>query len=178
MKKTWMIVMIVCVVIVLAAVAVACWFFGCGVHFAGNTASFNLKDAKCYIISGGEIIDQTTMTMDGLCKHSDVPTEQKCDFAVKNYTDVVSGDVRADFGIIKVQDRWCASYTAYDNRDNDGLLSQEEEESLVIVQIDFVGNKPLAKINYGTMYDRNDVWAVCADSEEEALELFRKFREP
>ena len=175
MKKKWTLIISVCVVLALAAAAIALWLFSPGVRFVGNYAKFNIKEADCYIISGDRVIDRTTITLDGLAVNSADNAEQNCRLVISGYTDVVRGIVVKRFAAVKTGDRWTAQYTAYDDEDHDGVCSEEEDRSMVLVQLDFVEKKPVARIIYGELYCRENVYAICADSEAEAMELYRQF---
>ena len=48
---------------------------------------------------------------------------------------------------------------------------------MIIVIMDFVKNKPVARVYFEDEYDRDNVYAVCADNEEQALEIFKEFRQ-
>ena len=179
MKKKWIILIAVCVILVLGAVAALCWLLSPGVHFLGNMASFNLKEEKCFIISGDKVVDTTTMTFAGQYRYSGGNSNDwEYEFAIPGYTDIVEGKVVYDECFAtKVGDRWTAQYHLY--RDDSGAeyYIQNNQELMVIVMMDFVENKPVLRVYFAEEYDRDNVWAVCAESEEEALRIFKKFRE-
>lgn len=178
MKKKWMILILICAVVVLALAAVLCWLFSPGIHFVGNTASFNLKEAKCYIISGDKVIDQTTMTFKGLYTDNDGPMDWDYTFEIPGYTDIVKSEkIYEECFANKIDKRWTAQYYVIVDESGSPISDPGNEEAMVIVTMDFVENKPVARVNFHDRYDRDNVYAVCADSEEEALELFREFRQ-
>jgi hypothetical protein len=179
MKKR-IIIISICAVLVLGAVAAAvCWFACPGIRFSGNLANFNLKEAKCYIISDDKVIDQTTMTFEGLYKYSDgVINDWDYTFEIPGCTDIVDGGVVYDECFAtKVDKRWTAQYYVYQDASGQDVHLLENQEPMVIVTMDFVKNHPVARVHFAEDCNRDGVWAVCADSEEEALELFRTFRE-
>ena len=174
MKKNWIIIISACLVLVILGAVAAVWFFSPGIRFMGDHAKFNLKEADCYIILGDQVIDRTTITMEGMAVSSGDTAEQSCRFVIPGYTDVIRGNVVKRFAATKTADRWTAQYYAFDDDNHDAQSSEAEDRSLVLVQVDFVNKKPVAKIMYGESYTRDNVYAVCAESEAEALELYRQ----
>ena len=179
MKKKWIILISVCVVLVLAAVAVACWFFSPGVHFFWNLANFNLKDENCYIISNGEVIDQTTMTFEGVYRYTNGPVPKwDYTFKIAGYSDIAEGkQVYDTCSAMKSGGKWTALYWVYVDDSDQDIYIEKNQEAVIMITMDFVENKPVAKIAYDGKYERDAVWAVCADSEEEALRLYSESRE-
>ena len=179
MKKKWIILISICVVLVLAVVAGGCWFFSPGVHFFCNLANFNLKDEDCYIISDGKVIDQTTMTFEGLYKDTNGPIpDWEYNFEIAGYSDFAEGKkVYDSCSAIKHKGGWTALYWVYVDDSGQDIYNLENQEAVIMVNMEFVENKPVAKIVYDGKYERDTVWAVCADSEEEALRLYRESRD-
>ena len=113
MKKKWIIIISACVALVLGAVAaVICWFVCPGIRFSGNLANFNLKEEKCYIILGDKVIDQTTMTFEGVYRYSGGENNDwDYTFEIPGYTDIVEGKVVYDECFAtKIDKRWTAQY--------------------------------------------------------------------
>ena len=179
MKKKWMILISLCAVLVLTVVAIACWFFSPGVHFFWNLASFNLKDENCYIISDGKVIDQTTMTLEGVYRDTDGPIPKwDYTFEIPGYSNFAEGKkVYPSCSAMKHNGEWTASYWVYVDDSGADVAIPQNEEAVIMINMEFVENKPVAEIRYDGKYERDTVWAVCADSEEEALRLYRESRE-
>lgn len=178
MKKKWIILISVCAVLVLAGVAaLICWFTWPGIRFSGNLANFNLKEETCYIISGDRVIDQTTMTFQGLYRDTDTPTDWDFRFEIPGYTDIVKSEqVYEECFATKTEDRWTAQYYVTVDESGAPISDPGNEEAKVIVIMDFIKNKSVARVYFHESYERDNVYAVCADSEEEALSLFRQFK--
>ena len=175
MKKKGIIIGVVCAMVVLLTLTVGlCWFFSPGVHFFGNSANLNLEQVDCYIISDDQIVDRTTMTAKGYWFDVEAPLHQDYEFAIANYTDVLQGGASYSFGITRKNDGRDALYLAYVDRDGD-LSMVNDEETQISVLIDFVDGKSVSHIRYGQQYARENVYAVCADSEEEALSLYQEY---
>ena len=180
MKKKGIIIILVCAVFLMGvAAAVICWFVCPGIRFSGNLANFNLKEAKCYIISGDKVIDSTTMTFEGLYRYSDGESNDwDYTFEIPGYTDIVEGKIVYDKCFAtKIDKRWTAQYYVYRDNSEEGYYIQENQEPMIILIMDFVKNKPVARVYFEDEYDRNSVYAVCADNEEQALEIFKEFRQ-
>ena len=179
MKKKWIILISICAVLVLAVVAVGCWFLSPGVHFFCNLANFNLKDEDCYIILDDKVIDHTTMTFEGFDTSSGVVNKDRdYTFAISGYTDFAEGkQVYDEFGAIKSKGKWTALYWVYVDDSGQDIYILENQQAVIMVNMEFVENKPVAKIAYDGKYERDTVWAVCAGSEEEALRLYREYRD-
>ena len=179
MRKKWIIIISICAVLLLAAVVAGiCWFACPGVRFSGNLANFNLKDAKCYIIAGDQVIDQTTMTFEGLYRDTDGPVDWEFNFEIPGYTDIVKSEkIYEECFANKIDKRWTAQYHVIVDESGAPIADPKNEEAMVIVIMDFIKNKPVARVYFHESYKRDNVYAVCADSEEEALEIFREFRQ-
>ena len=174
MQKKWIVMISICAVLVLAVAAILCWFFGPGVHFWGNTASFNLKEAKCFIISGDKVIDTTTMTFEGVYRDTDGVVDWKYHFEIPGYTDVAKGENKYEECFANKNDQhWTAQYYVIVDESGAPISDPGNEEAMVIVTMDFVDNMPVARVHFHDRCDRENVYAVCADSEEAALALLR-----
>jgi hypothetical protein len=175
MKKKAILISAICAAVVVLVVTIGlCWFFSPGVHFFWNSANLNLEQVDCYIISDDQIVDRTTMTAKGCWFDVDAPLHRDYEFAIANYTDVLQGDASYSFGITRKNDGPGALYLAYVDRDGD-LSMDNDEETQISVLIDFVDGKSVSHIRYGQQYARENVYAVCADSEEEALSLYQEY---
>lgn len=173
-KKVIVISAILAVIVIILSLGFG-WFFSSGIHFVWVFANFNLKEADCYIISDDVIIDRTTMTIDGLCRYSDTSMGYDCRFVIEGYTDITQGDMEEEFFVRKIDKRWTAQYYCYEWDVNGGLSGENETD--LIVSMEFIENKPVARVYFGDRYERDDVYAVCADSKEDALRLYREYKE-
>ena len=123
--------------------------------FSGNLANFNLKEANCYIISGDKVIDSTTMTFEGLYRYSDGESNDwDYTFEIPGYTDIVEGEIVYDKCFAtKIDKRWTAQYYVYRDNSEEGYYIQENQEPMIILIMDFVKNKPVARV-YFAGYER------------------------
>ena len=150
MKRNKIILISICTVLFLAIVAAVCWFFSPGVHFFWNLASFNLKDETCYIISDGKVIDQTTMTFEGVYRDTNGPSpEWDYTFEIADYTDFVEGKKVYDTcAAIKNKGKWTALYWVHVDDSGADIYIEKNQEAVIMVNMEFVKNKPVAKIVY------------------------------
>ncbi len=190
MKKTWSIpvkniwfwiLITIVAVLVTGVVALRCWFVSPGIRMFGKDIHVELS-RKCYIIDAqsGEVVDETTLTINGSSSSSDVAIFDG-ELKIMGYQNSATGTVTAlksieikDDGIweithlencthqetvddvIKDVEHFCDySYTYYIHPD---------EPELVVALIE-------SFIKYNPQY------AVCADTEEEALARYALFLE-
>ena len=179
-KKRIAILTAVCAVVVLLVAGVLIWFFSPGVHFLGNFANFDLEEEKCYIISkdSGEVLGQTTLTLKGFVNNPSEGTVSGGTFEIRGYTDILHGQrgqLIDDLVAAKHNGEWTVLYSAYENFEGDILPSEAESAAGVNVQIWFVEDVPVAWVAYGKEWKQQDVYAVCADSEEAALAVYQEY---
>ena len=181
MKNKWGLIIVVAVVIlVLASLGVRIWFISPGIRIFGNDIHVDLTQ-KCFIIDGqtGEMLDETTVTMNGGTSCED---RELFDGELKiiGYQNSATGTISAikaieatengnwiithlencthreedENGVIKDVEHFCDySYTYY--------LYPEDPKMLVVLIESFDQYQPM--------------YAVCADSEEAALERYEEF---
>lgn len=172
MKRKIVVISSVIALVVLAVVVWVCWFFSPGAHFFWKSANLNFEQVDCYIISGDQIVDRTTMTMKGYWSNVKAQLHHDYEFVIENYTDALPDTGSDLFAVTQCSDGWGALYRDFVDLDGNLLFSGDEEEKIVVI-VDFIENKPVSRVYFGEQYDRDNVYAVCADSDEEAFRLYR-----
>lgn len=178
-KWGWILVAVV-LMLFAAALGLRLWFNAPGVRVLGDDIHVDLSQ-KCYIIDGqtGELLDETTVTVKGATSRSD----QKLfdgELKILGYQNSATGTITAlkaiettgegyiiithfencthretdENGITKDVEHFCDySYTYY--------LYPDAPGNLVVLIESFNKNQPM--------------YAVCADSEEAAMERYEEF---
>lgn len=178
-KKNKVILISVLCLLVFVAVAVVIWFLSPGVHFCWRFASFNLTEANCYILDyeTQAVIEQTTLTMKGfeLDKDDEAPYHL---LSILGYTDLIPEEHR--FGGVQTSrfdsdGEWFGVLSYY--IDTDENASYDDDEPEIWISLKFV-EKPVGWVRY---YDGSEEvfrrYFVCADSEEEALRIYKEYKE-
>lgn len=175
MRKRIVIILITGILLAVIAFGVV-RFFSPGVHFAWRLANFNMVEQACYIVdaSGGEIVDQTSFTIKGF--ENDFRDSAMSDyrFEIKNYTDVITEHAVNDLAAMLRDGEWEMVYHAFSDADGD-LLSSDADEPWLWVTVRFIDGTPVAWIRYDEEWGRDDVYAACADTREDALRICREF---
>ena len=159
MKKKFWIIGIVTLVIVALIAGGLIWYFSKGAHFVWKFAHFNFEGQICYIVdkASGQIVDQTTLSMKG--GYSDFGSDERMldvEFEIKGYTQ--DGSLVGS----KNKDGWNVIYES-ENEDIYGIFDFEVGGARdLLVELRYVGT-------------RADVYAICADSPEEALDFYREY---
>ena len=158
-NKKMLIIGIVVLVLLALIVGGLIWYFSKGAHFVWKFAHFNFDEQTCYIIdkASGQIVDQTTLTMKG--GHSDFDSDERMldvKFEIDGYTK--GGSVVGS----KHEDGWNVLYEE-STEDVYGIFNFEPGGAKdLIVELRYEG-------------ERADVYAICADSAEEALEFYQEY---
>lgn len=182
MKNIWRWLAIAVIVLAVAFVAVLrLWFLSPGIHVLGKDIHVELE-RRCYIIDGktGQIVDETEVSIDGSTSSED-PELFDGELKVVGYQNSASGTVTSlqaietdehgrwrithlencthqenVNGIIQDVEHFCDyNYTYY--------IDPEKPELLVVLIESFEKDQPL--------------YAVCGNSEEEALQRYQDFCE-
>lgn len=177
-KKAILIVTLCAAVVLILAAAAGIWFRSPGVHFFWKFASFNLQGENCYIIDPETetIIDQTTMTMDGF-ENDFVDIGVFHAVEIPGYTDLIPPKDHYGFMAGRSTDGdWYGVMMEF--VDVDGNLNQNDDEPTFNIQLWFPGRVPVARMSYNDgMEMRFDLFAVCSDSEDEALRIYQEYQE-
>ena len=179
LKWGWVLIAVV-VALVIGALGLRFWFNAPGVRVFGNDIHVNLTQ-KCYIIDGqtGELLDETTVTVKGETSRHDNELFDG-ELKILGYQNSASGTVTS-LKAIEVAADGCRIITHLENcthRETDGngitkdvehfcdysykyYLYPDDAQHLVVLIESFEQYRPM--------------YAVCADSEESALERYEEF---
>lgn len=185
-KKKRILIAILCAAVVLMLFAAfIVWFRSPGVHFFWKFASFNLADENCYIIDAetGTVVNQTTITLEGFENDFDQTARigRGHFIEIPGYTDWIPEKDREGLWATKKDNGdwhlWSIEY-----EDQNGNLDGDAGEPFLRTDVYFVDRVPVTRIGYvkalGTdMIFDWEVYAVCADSEEEALRIYQQYQE-
>lgn len=180
MKKKWIWLPAVLILVLAGGfLGLRLWLHSPGIHVFGKELYADVS-GKCYIIDGttGEVVDETTLTIDGGTEGLDAVTFQG-DLKILGYHNTADGIITAS-KMIEKRDNGCWQITHLENcthqEEQDGIIKPYEhfcdyhyvyylypkEPDLVVVLIDSF-DKP------------HPQYAVMADSEEQALERYQMF---
>lgn len=182
MKNKWIWVGTAALALIVAAVlSVRLWFVSSGIHVLGNDIHVELTQ-KCYMIDGstGEVVDETTVSINGSTSRTDKELFDG-ELKVLGYQNSASGTVTS-LKSIETDENGCWQISHIENcthqEDIDGIIQDVEhfcdynytyyiyphEPKLLVVLVEsFAQDQPQ--------------YAVCADTEEEALERYERFLE-
>lgn len=155
----WLVISMVALVLIGLIAGGLIWYFSKGAHFVWKFANFNFDEQTCYIVdkTSGQVVDQTTLTLIG--GYSDFASDKRMldvKFEIKGYTK--DGSLTGS----KHEGGWNVLYEESTN-DVYGIFSFEPGgASDLIVELRYE-------------FDRADVYAICADSQEEALEFYQEY---
>lgn len=157
-NKKWIVIGIVALVLVALIAGGLIWYFSKGAHFVWKFAHFNFEEQTCYIVdkTTGQIVDQTTLTMKG--GYSDFGSDDRMldvEFEIKGYTQ--GGSLVGS----KNKDGWNVIYES-DNETIYGIFNFE------------VGGARDLLVELRNVEIQADAYAICADSQEEALDIYRE----
>lgn len=176
MNKRKAVFAVVCTVLSIAIVLALLlgWFFSPGMHTLWKFASFNFENRSCYIIDHetGEVVDRTELTLKGRYNgFSETYHFSSWVFEIQGYTGILPDDLLA----AGVHDgEWGVTYLEY--ADDNGNVSPDDPLEFM-ASIEFVDSVPVVFIAYSEIIERRPVYAVCADSETEALQIYRQYLE-
>lgn len=179
-KKLWLIPVAVIVILIIAVLCLRAWFTSPGIQVIGNEIHVEL-DQKCYIIDGqtGELLSETNVVINGETSHLD---RELFDGELKiiGYQNSADGTITS-LKAIEIRDDGCWIITHLENcrhpeQDENGVTKDvehfcdysytyyvyPEDPQMLVVLIESFNN-------YEPKY------AVCADSEEEALARYAEF---
>lgn len=166
----------VALAIIIVLVIALTWFSGSGFHAFWKFANFNITKTTCYIIPEGTdtVAGQTTMTLQGLENDfSDAEDYSSWVFEIPGYTDILpEGEIAAGCH----DGEWSVVYASH-FYPNDNAWQDMDEDQYMMAVIKIVDNVPIAFIDYSDELKIHDVYAVCVDSEEEALRLYHEYLE-
>lgn len=182
MKKNWHLLAIAAVVIlVVAALGIRLWFNAPGIRVFGDEIHVDIME-KCYIIDAqtSEVVDETTVTVDGATSRSDQSLFDG-ELKILGYQNSASGTITA-LKAIEVSEDGCWMITHLEN-----CTHSETDENGVTKDVEHFCNYsytyylyPDAAEKTVVLIERFDkyqpMYAVCADSEESALERFGEFQ--
>lgn len=180
-KWGWLLAAVV-VILVTVALGLRIWFVSPGIRILGNDIHVDLTQ-KCYIIDGQteEMLDETTVTMKGATSRSDRELFDG-ELKILGYQNSASGTVTALKAIETIEDG-CWIITHLEN-----CTHQEEDENGVIKDVEhfcdysytyyLYPDAPGELVVLIESFDQyRPMYAVCADSEEAAMERYEEFME-
>lgn len=155
------------------------WFFSPGIHFLGSYAHFDFEK-KYYILNstGTEIVKESVMTVRGTAHARNQGEMFSGELTLEGYLPVPGEKVICM--VNKSDDRWLMVCKGYVPEEPGGLVAVEGTERLMAVYFRWE--------EQGTVYDevvavthtnpqKDTLYAVCADSAEEAMEILKLFRQ-
>lgn len=181
MKKKWFLLLVGAVLIlVIAALCFRIWFVSPGIRVLGKDIHVDLSQ-KCYIIDGqtGELLDETTVIVDGTTSRSDQGLFDG-DLKILGYQNSASGTVTALKAIEqKNQDCWMITHLencTHLEEDENGVIKPVEHFCDYSYTYYVYPNDPAQLVVLIESFERYEPkYAVCADSEEAALERYQEF---
>lgn len=168
------------VLLVVAALAIRIWFISPGVRIFGREIHVDLS-RTCYIIDGqtGELVDETTVTVKGATSRSDRELFDG-DLKILGYQNSASGNVTA-LKAIETKEDGCWVITHMENcthqeTDENGNVKNVEHFCDYSYTYYLYPDAPEQTVVLIESFDEyKPMYAVCADSEEAALERYGDF---
>lgn len=181
MKLKWKLLPVVAVVVlIVAALGLRLWFNSPGVRVLGKELHVDLSQ-KCFLFDKetGDLLDETVVTVKGVTSRTD---RQLFDGELKilGYQNSASGTVTA-LKAIEVTDSGCWTITHLENctheeTDDNGITKPVEHFcDYNYTYYLYPGSPEKTVVLIETFYKYQPVYAVCAESEEEALERYEEF---
>lgn len=168
------------VVLVVAVLGLRIWFVSPGVRVFGDDIHVNLTQ-KCFVIDGqtGEMLDETTVTVNGTTSRSDGELFDG-ELKILGYQNSATGTITA-LKAIEEADNGCWIITHLEN-----CTHQEEDENGIIKDVEhfcdysytyyLYPEEPEQLVVLIESFDQyQPMYAVCADSEEAALQRYDEF---
>ena len=179
-KKWWLLIVAVIVILVIAVVGLRIWFLSPGIQTFGNEIHVELSQ-KCFIIDGqtGELFDETTVIMDGTTSRSDSEIFDG-ELKILGYQNSASGTITA-LKAIEKQDDGCWTITHLENcthqeTDANGVSKPVEHFCDYSYTYYLYPNAPEQLVVLIESFQKYEPkYAVCAESEEAALERYEEF---
>lgn len=165
----------------LGLLALKVWFTSPGIRVIGNDIHIELS-RKCYIIdeASGEVVDETTVSINGSTNRSD-PKLFDGEMKVLGYQNSASGRVSALMSIQRESDDcWMIEHieNCVHQENNDGIIRDVEHFCDYYYHYYIYPNQPEQLIVLIDSFQVSEPqYAVCADTEEEALERYAAFVE-
>ena len=181
MNKKWLLVIVaVVVILVIGAVGLRIWFMSPGIRTLGNDIHVDLSQ-KCYIIDGqtGELLDETTVTVNGSTSRRDREIFDG-ELKILGYQNSASGTITA-LKAIEKKDNGCWVITHLENCTHqeegaDGVNKPVEHFCDYSYTYYLYPDDPGQLVVLSESFDKYEPkYAVCADSEEAALERYEEF---
>lgn len=173
-RKIWIGVAIAVLLTVLLE-GILIWFLSPGYHSLWKIASFNFESRVCYVIDAesGEIVDQTTLDLLGFV-HDLWDYEENIMLSIEGYTDVSSERQSATVGAVWKSEGWQIIY--FESQMEQDSVIDSVEGSTTGISVSFYGRNGENAVAFigNESGEIQDLYAVCADSEEEALKVFQE----
>lgn len=182
--KKWMIALISGIAVLAVAItAWAIWFCSPGIHLFWRFAHFNLDSRDCYIIDpeSGKVLEQTSLSTKG--SYVDIGKEGDSrmldvSFEIQGYTNLTEQEGSYNLVGGMEDDGWVILYTEVMKELNPETSAWEDVKDTQIygiIRTDVGGDKDLL-VQLSYFNGQPSVYAICADSQEEALEIYQEFQ--
>ena len=179
-RKWWLLLVAVVIVVVLVALGLRIWLVSPGIRVLGNDIHVDLSQ-KCYVIDGqtGELLDETTVIIKGTTSRSDRELFDG-ELKILGYQNSASGTVTALKAIEKkTNDCWIISHLencTHQEEDANGIIKPVEHFCDYSYTYYLYPDDPGRLVVLIESFDQYEPkYAVCADSEEAALERYQEF---
>lgn len=181
MKLKWGFILIaVILLLVLSVVGLKIWFSSPGIHIFGNDIHVDLTQ-ECYIIDGqtGEMLDETTVTVKGATSSRDREIFDG-ELKIIGYQNSAAGTIEALKAIETADDgTWIITHLencTHPETDENGITKDVEHFCDYSYTYYLYPEEPGQLVVLIESFDQyNPMYAVCADSEEAALERYEEF---
>lgn len=183
MKVKWGLALVITVAVLLAAViGVRIWCTSPGIRVLGNEIHVNLSQ-KCFLIDeqSGEIVDETTVTVKGGADRND-STLFDGELKILGYQNSETGKITALKAVETAEDG-CRIITYLENcthreKDENGITKDVEHFCDYSYTYYLYPDAPEKTVVLIESFSKNQpVYAVCADSEQAALDRYEEFLE-
>ena len=180
MKQKWPVVMVFLLIfgIIAGVTAVRFWFESDGIRILGNDLHAEVS-GKCYIISPEteEILDETSVYISGSSSYADSSIFEG-NLSIVGYQNVVKGTISSTMAIEKGKNGyWLIHHleTCTHQETVDGITKPKEHfcdyQYIYYLNPD-LGDQVIIRIEPS---GEDAMYAVCADTQEQALERYRNF---
>ena len=181
MKSKWYLIPVIAVILlVIVALGFRIWFISPGFHVVGNDIHVDVTH-KCFIIDGqtGELLDETTVTVTGGTSRSNGALFDG-DLKILGYQNSASGTITSLKSIEK-SENGCWMITHLENcthqeTDENGVSKDVEHFCDYSYTYYLFPDDPERIVVLIESFDQYEPkYAVCADSEQDALERYEEF---